>query len=151
MVQLSHPHMTKGKTIALTRWTFVGKMMSLLFNMLPRFVIAFLPRNKHLLISWLHVTICSDLEPKNPKAHCFHYFPIYLPWSDGTRCHDLHFLNVEFQARFFTLLFHFHQEVLQFLFAFCYKGGVIYKSGYWYFSQKSWYIFYKRMNSTHLL
>ena len=52
-VQLSHPHMTTGKTIALTIWIFVGKVMSLLFNMLSRFVIAFLPRSKHLLISWL--------------------------------------------------------------------------------------------------
>ena len=53
MVQFSHPYMTTGKTIALTRWTFVGKLMSLLFNMLSRFVIAFLPRSKRLLISWL--------------------------------------------------------------------------------------------------
>ena len=53
MVQLSHPYMTTGKTIALTRQTFVGKVMSLLFNMLSRLVIAFLPRSKHLLISWL--------------------------------------------------------------------------------------------------
>ena len=53
MVQLSHPCMTTGKTIALTRWTFVGKVMSLLFNMLVRLVIAFLPKSKHLLISWL--------------------------------------------------------------------------------------------------
>ena len=53
MVQLSHPYMTTGKTIVLTRWTFVGKVMSLLFNMLSRFVIAFLPRSKHVLISWL--------------------------------------------------------------------------------------------------
>ena len=52
-VQLSHPYMTTGKTIALTRWTFVGKVMSLLFNMLSRLVITFLPRSKHLLISWL--------------------------------------------------------------------------------------------------
>ena len=53
IVQLSHPHMTTGKTIALTRWTFVGKVMSLLYNMLSRLVITFLPRSKHLLISWL--------------------------------------------------------------------------------------------------
>ena len=53
IVQLSHPYMTTGKTIALTRWTFVGKVMSLLFNMLSRLVITFLPRSKHLLISWL--------------------------------------------------------------------------------------------------
>ena len=53
MVQLSHPYMTTGKTIALTRWTFVGEVISLLFNILSRLVIAFLPRGKHLLISWL--------------------------------------------------------------------------------------------------
>src|SRR5574337_2138616 len=59
-VQLSHPYMTTGKTIALTRWTSVGKVMSLLLNMLSRLVITFLPRSKHRLISWLHYTICSD-------------------------------------------------------------------------------------------
>ena len=56
MVQLSHPYMTSGKTIALTVWTFVGKVMSLLFNMLSRFVIVFLPRSYHLLISWLQLS-----------------------------------------------------------------------------------------------
>ena len=60
MAQLSHPYMTTGKTIALTRWTFVGKVMSLLFNILSRLVIAFLPRSKRLLVSWLQSTICSD-------------------------------------------------------------------------------------------
>ena len=66
-VQLSHPYMTTGKTIALTRWNLVGKVMSLLFNMLSRLVITFLPRSKHLLISWLKsITICSDFgAPKN--------------------------------------------------------------------------------------
>ena len=59
------------------------------------------------------------------SLYCLHCFPIYLPWNDGTRCHDLSFFNVEFQASFFTLLFHFHQEVLQLLFTFCHKGGVI--------------------------
>ena len=63
MVQLSHPYMTTGKTIVLTRWTFVGKVMSLLFNMLSRFVIAFLPRSKHLLISWLQSPSAVILEP----------------------------------------------------------------------------------------
>ena len=92
-VQLSHPYKTTGKTIALTRWTFVGKVMSLLFNMLCRLVIPFLPRNKRLLISWLQSPSAVILEPpKNKVSHCF---PIYLPWSDGTRCHDLTFLNVE--------------------------------------------------------
>ena len=67
-VQLSHPYMTTGKTIALTRWTFVGKVMSLLFNMLSRFVIAFLPRSKHLLISWLQSSSAVILEPKKIKS-----------------------------------------------------------------------------------
>ena len=68
MVQLSHPYMTTGKTIALTRRTFVGKVMSLLFNILSRFVIAFLPKNKHLLISWLQPPSAVILEPKKIKS-----------------------------------------------------------------------------------
>ena len=70
MVQLSHPHMTTGKTISLTRWTFFGKIMSLLFNMLSRFFIAFLPRIKSLLISWL--------QSLNFMAENFSHFPLYL-------------------------------------------------------------------------
>ena len=68
MVQLSHPYMTTGKTIALTRWTFVGKVTSLLFNMLSRFVIAFLPRSKHLLISWLWSPSAVIWKPKKIKS-----------------------------------------------------------------------------------
>ena len=94
-IQFSHPYMTTGKTIALTRWTFFGKVMSLLFNMLSRLVITFLPRRKCLLISRLQSPSAVILEPKNIVWHCFHCFPIYFPWSDGTRCHDLSFLNVE--------------------------------------------------------
>ena len=94
-VQLSHPYMTTGKIMALTRWTFVGKLMSLLLNMLSRLVITFLPRSKHLLISWLQSPSAVILEPPKIVWHCFHCFPIYLPWSDGTRCHDLSFLHVE--------------------------------------------------------
>ena len=113
IVQLSYPYMTMGKTIALTRRTFVDKVMSLLFNMLSRLVITFLPRSKHLLISWLQSPSAVILEHLKIKvSHCFHWFPIYLPWSDGTGCHDLCFPNVELQANFFTLLFHFHQEAL---------------------------------------
>ena len=67
-VQLSHPYMTTGKTIALTRRTFVGKIMSLLFNMLSRLVITFLPRNKHLLISWLQSPSAVILEPQKIKS-----------------------------------------------------------------------------------
>ena len=68
IVQLSHPIMTAGKTIALTRWPFVDKVMSLLFNMLSRFVINFLQRNKHLLISWLQSHSAVILEPKKIKS-----------------------------------------------------------------------------------
>ena len=98
MVQLSHSYMTTGKIIALTRRTFVGQVMSLLFNMLSKLVIAFLPRNKCLLILWLQSPSAVILEP--PKIKSLTVFPIYLPWSDGTRCHDLSLLNVEFQAIF---------------------------------------------------
>ena len=86
IVQLSHP---------LTRRTFVDKVMSLLFNMLFRLVIAFLPRSQSLLISWLQSPSAVILELKKIVSHCLHCFPIYLAWSDGTGCHDLSFLNVE--------------------------------------------------------
>ena len=100
IVQLSHPYMTTGKTIALTRWTFVSKAMSLLFNTLSRLVITFLPRGKDLLI-WQQSPSAVILEPPKIKSHCFHCFLIYLPWSDGTGCHDLSFLNVEFLSKLF--------------------------------------------------
>ena len=74
IVQLSHPYMTTGKTIALTRWAFFGKEMSLLFNMLSRLVITFLPRTKHLLISWLQSPSAMILEPRKSQP----LFP-YLP------------------------------------------------------------------------
>src|SRR5574341_597012 len=67
-VQLSHPYMTTGKTIALTRLTFLGKVMSLIFNMLSRLVVTFLPRSKHLLISWLQSPSAVILEPQNIKS-----------------------------------------------------------------------------------
>ena len=109
----SNSHITPGKTIALTVWTFVGKVMSLLFNMLSRFIITFLPRSKRLLISCLQSPYAVILEPhKNKVYHCFHCFPIYLPWSDGTGCHDLRFLNIELFF-FFTrvqLMEYFHNK-----------------------------------------
>ena len=81
MVQLSHPYMTTGKTIALTRWTFVCKVMPLVFNMLSRFVIAFLPRSKASFNFMAAVTICNDFgAQENNVCHSFHCFPIYLPW-----------------------------------------------------------------------
>ena len=80
MVQLSHPYLTTEKTIALTRWTFVGKVMPLLLNMLSRLVITFLTRSKCLLISWLQSPSAVILEPPKIKSvSCFHCFPIYLP------------------------------------------------------------------------
>ena len=116
-VQLSNPYTTTGKTIGLTRWTFADKVMSLLFNMLSRLVITFFPKSKCLLISWLQSPFAVILEPpRNSVCHSFHCFPIYLPRSDGTGCHDLTFLNGELYANFFTLLFHFHQETLVLLF-----------------------------------
>ena len=91
IAQLSHPYMTTGKTIPLTRWKFVDKVMSLLFNMLSRLVLTFCPRSKRLLISWLQSPSAVILEPRKIVSHCFHSFPIYFPWSDGTGCHDLSF------------------------------------------------------------
>ena len=96
IVQLSHPYMTNGKTIALTRWTFVGKVMSLLFNMLSRLVIAFLLRSTHLLISWLQSPSAVILEPKKIKSATVsivsHLFAMkwcdWMPWSS--------FLNADF-------------------------------------------------------
>ena len=102
-VQLSHPYMTTGKTIALTRQTFVSNVMSLLFNMLSRFVITFLSRSKRLLVSWLQSSSAVILEPKKLKSHCFHCFPIYMPWSNGTGSHDLSF----FEYWVLSQLFHF--------------------------------------------
>ena len=97
MVQFSHPHMTTGKTIALTRRILVGKVMSLLFNMLSRLVIAFLPRSKHLLISWLQSLSAVILEPKKIKS-------VTVSIVSSSNCHEVigpdamifTFLNVEF-------------------------------------------------------
>ena len=97
MAQLSHPHMTTGKTIALTRQTFVSKVMSLLFNSLSRLVTAFLPRSKCLLISWLQSLSAVILEPKKMKSDPISTFPPSI-------CHEvmgpdatiLVFLNAEF-------------------------------------------------------
>ena len=102
-VQLSHPYMTTGKPIALTRQNFVGKVMSLIFNnckvmsLLSRLVITFLPRSKRLLISWLQLPSAVILEPKKNKVyHYFPFFPHIFAMKYGTRCHDPSFLNVGF-------------------------------------------------------
>ena len=105
--------MTTGKkNIALTRQIFVGKVMPLLFNMLSRLVITFLPGSKHLIISWLQSPSAVILEPKKIKdSHCSHCFPICLPWSDGTKCHNLSFLNVEFEPTFSLSSFTFKKRL----------------------------------------
>ena len=110
--------MTTGKNISLTRWTFVGRVMSLLFNMLSRLAIALLPGRKCLLISWLQSPSAVILEPKKIRlyhigrqtssAHCLHCFSMYLPWSDGTGCHDLKFLWMLSFKPAFSVVFHFH-------------------------------------------
>ena len=95
LVQVSYPYMTTGKTIALTM-DLCRQVMSLLFNVLSRFVIAFLPRSKCLNFV-AAVTVHGDFGAQENKiCSYFHFSPIYLPWSDGTRCHGLSFLNIEF-------------------------------------------------------
>ena len=89
IVQLSHPYTTPEKTIALTTWTFVGKVTSL--------------RSKQLLISWLQSPSAVILEPpQNKVCHCFYCLPIYLPWSGGTGCHDLCVVNLHFTHTLFN-------------------------------------------------
>ena len=115
IVQLSHPHMTTGKTIALTRRTFVSKVLSLLFDMLSRLVITFLPRSKHLLISWLQSPSAVILEPSKIKSLTVAIFPPSI-------CHEVMgpdamififwMLSFKWKANFITLLFHFRQGAL---------------------------------------
>ena len=113
IVQPLYPYMTTGKTIALTRWTFVGKVMSLLFNMLSRLVTTFLPRSKRLLILWLQSPSAVILEP--PKITS-----VTVSTVSPSICHEemgpdamiLVFWMLSFKPTFFTLLFHFHQEAL---------------------------------------
>ena len=122
VVHISHPYMTTGKTIALTRRTFVGKVMSLLLNMLSRLVITFLPKSKHLLSSWLQSPSAVILEPQKIK------------WATGSPSisHEVMgpdgmiivFWMLSFKP-VFSLSSHFHQEALSFLFHFCHKGGAI--------------------------
>ena len=105
---------SSGKTIALTGLTFVGKVMSQLFNTLSRFVIVFLPRNKCLLVLWLQSSATEILESKKIKSVIVSISPIYLPWSDGAICHDLSFLNVEFRPAFSLSSFTFIKRLFSF-------------------------------------
>ena len=121
--------MTTGKTTALTIQTFVGKVMSLHFNMLSRLFIAFLLRNKYLLISWLLSAFTVVLEPKKIKSATVSMAsPSIFHEVMGSDAMIFVFWMLSFKPAFQLQLFHFHQEVLQFIFIFCHKGGVIYIS-----------------------
>ena len=104
IVQISHLYMTTGKTIALTRWIFVGKVMSLFFNMRSRLAITFLPRSKRLLISWLQGLSAGILESPKIKSVSVSTVSIYLPWSDETRCLTLVFRMLSFKPTFHSPL-----------------------------------------------
>ena len=138
MVQLTLPYMTSIKIIALTRQIFVSRVTPLLSNMLSRFVIVSLPRSKHLLISGLQSLIAVIFEAQVSKVfHCSHCFPIYMLWSDGTRCHGLSVLYVAFLPAFSLSSFTFFKRLfssslLSFI-CWCH----LYIWGYWYFSLKS--------------
>ena len=109
MVQLSHPYMTTGKTVTLTRQTVVGKVISLIFNMLSRFVTAFLPRSKRLLISWLQSPSAVILEPPKIKSVTVSIFPNICLEVMGPNARIFSFWMLN-SASFFALLFYLHQE-----------------------------------------
>ena len=114
MVQLLYLYMTTGKTVSLTKWTFVGKVMSLLFNMLSRLVIAFLPRSKHLLISWLLSSSTMILETKKDKiCHCFHFSLLFaMKWLMGLDTMILVFWMLSFKPAFSLSSFTFIKRLL---------------------------------------
>ena len=121
MVQLSHPHVTTGKNIALTIQTFVGKVMSLLFNMLSRLVITFLPRSKRLLVSRLQSPSAVILEPPSPNkdSHCFHVSPSICQEVMRPDAMIFVFWMLSFKPSFSLSSFTFIKRL------FCHKGGVI--------------------------
>ena len=111
MVQLSHLYMTAGKTIASAIWTFVSKVLSLLFNMLSRFVIAFLPRRTCLSVSWLQSPLAVFLEPKKIKSYTTSVFPLLFAmkwWDQVPWCQ---FFECWVSSQLFTLLFQPHQRL----------------------------------------
>ena len=124
IVQLSHPYTTTGKTIALTRQTIVGKVMALLFNMLSRLVIAFLPRSKRLLISWLQLPSTVILETKKIKSVTVHCFPIYLPWNAETDAMIFIFWMLSFKPDFSLSSLTFIKKLFSSS-SLCHNGGVI--------------------------
>ena len=142
IVQLSHPNMTTGKTVVLTRWTFVVEIMSLLFNMLSRLVIAFLPRSKHLLISWLQSPSAVILEPPKIKS-------LTVSIVSPSICHEvmglvatiLVFWMLSFQPNVSLSSFTFDKRLFS---SFSLSAIMVVSSaywGYWYFSWQSWFSF----------
>ena len=128
---------TTGETTALTLWTFVSKVMSLLYNMLSRFVIVFLPRSKYLLILWLHSPSAMILQPKKMKS--VSTFPHQFAWSDRTRCHDLSFWMLDFKPAFSLSSFTFIKRLFS---SSSLSADNVLSSAYlrlWYFSQQSWF------------
>ena len=112
VVQLSYPYMADGKTTALTVWTFDGKVIFLLFNTLSRFIITFLPKSKCLFDFMTTVTIYSGFEAQEKKlCHCFHFFPFYLPWSDGTGYQDISFFFFDVEPIDYSLFSRVYHEL----------------------------------------
>ena len=122
-VQLSHPYMTTGKTIALTKWTFVGKVMSLLFNILSRLVITFLPRSKCLLISWMQSPPAVILEPRKIKSATVS--PSIYHEVMGQHAMILVFWMLSIKPTFSLSSFPFIKRLFSSSSVFCFKGGVI--------------------------
>ena len=112
MVHLSLSYMTVGKTITLTAWIFVGKVVSPLFNNTVWVCHSFSSKEQASFNFMVTVTDRSDFGAQENTMSLLPLFPHLFARSDGTRCHDIRFLNVEFQASFFTLFFHTHQEAL---------------------------------------
>ena len=139
-VQLSHPYMSTGKTIALTRRTFVGKVMSLLFNMLSRLVITFLPRNKHLLISWLQSPSAVILEPRKIKSATVSTVSPSI-WHEVMRPNAMIFIfwMLSYKSTFSLSSFTFIKRLFSssLLSAIRLVSSAIW--GYWCFSRQSWF------------
>ena len=140
MVQLSHLYMITGKTIAWTIWLYVGKVKSLLFNMLPKFVIAFLPRSKCLLISWLQSSSAVILKPKKIKSvTASSVFPSICHEVMGLHAMILVFWMLSFKPAFSPFFFTFIKKLLVAFHFLSLAWYHLHIWDYWYFSQQSWF------------
>ena len=147
MVQLSRPYMTTGKYHSFHYMDLCRQSNVSFFNRLSRFVIVFLPRSKRSFNFMASVTVSNDFgAQENKVCYYFHFFPMYLPWSDGTKCHELHYLNVECYANFsfssFTLFRRLFSSSLLSAIRWCHLHVWhlhvnLHVWGYWYFSRQS--------------